>query len=129
MMKDKKELRKFGMVMAGALGAVSALLFIRGSSAAVYTAAFAGFFLAAGLALPLILSPVEWIWMKFAHILGFIMTNILLTVVFFTGVTLTGLVMRLLGKRPLSLNIKSDAETYWIDVDTEGPCGRPGKPY
>lgn len=129
MKKDRRELRKFGFVMAGALAAVSVLLFIRDIGAWNYTAAAGGLFLVTGLFLPRVLAPVEWVWMKFAHVLGFIMTNILLTVVFFTGVTLTGLVMRLLGKRPLNLNIRGDADSYWTEVDPEGPCGRPEKPY
>ena len=129
MKKDRKELRKFGMVMAAAFAVVSVLLFLRETGAWRFTAAAAGLFLVAGAAVPSVLSPVEWAWMKFAHALGFVMTNVLLTVVFFTGVTLTGLVMRLLGKRPLNLNINRDRKSYWDPVDADGPCGRPDKPY
>ena len=129
MKKDRKELRKFGMVMAAALAAVSLLLLLRGFGAWHYTAATAGLFLLTGLLVPVVLAPVEWAWMKFAHALGFVMTNVLLTVVFFTGVTFTGLVMRLLGKRPLNLNIRRDRQSYWDPVDADGPCGRPDKPY
>jgi hypothetical protein len=128
-MKDIGELRKFGMVMAAALAAISVLLVLRGRPAWVYTVGASGLLLLAGMAVPRLLAPVERVWMKFAHVLGFIMTNVLLTVVFFTGVTLTGLVMRLLGKRPLNLDIREDDDTYWMDVDPEGPCGRPDKPY
>ncbi len=128
-MKDKRELRKFGLVMTVALAAISVLLVLRGRPAWVYTAGASGLFLLSGMVIPRLLSPVERAWMKFAHVLGFIMTNVLLTIVFFTGVTLTGLVMRLLGKRPLNLDIREDDDTYWMDVDPEGPCGRPDKPY
>ena len=129
MKTDRKELRKFGTVMAAALAAVSLLLFLKGVGAWPYTAAVAGLFLVTGLASPVVLAPVEWAWMKFAHVLGLVMTSILLTIVFFTGVTLTGLVMRLLGKRPLNLNIRRDRKSYWDPVDSDGPCGRPDKPY
>lgn len=129
MSKDPRELRKFGMVMAAGLVAVSILLVLRGTGAWWFTAASGGLFLILGLILPRVLAPLEWAWMKFAQALGFIMTNILLTIVFFTGVTITGLVMRLLGKRPLNLNINREADSYWTVVDREGPCGRPEKPY
>jgi hypothetical protein len=128
-MKEIKELRKFGLVMTAALTAVSVLILLKGGGAWVYTGGAAGLFLLTGLAAPRLLAPVEWAWMKFAHALGFVMTNVLLTAVFFTGVTITGLVMRLLGKRPLNLDINRDAGTYWLDVDREGPCGTPDKPY
>ncbi|OPL17782.1 MAG: hypothetical protein AVO35_08980 [Candidatus Aegiribacteria sp. MLS_C] len=129
MKKDPRELRKFGVVMAAGLSAVSILLLIRGTGAWRFTAAAGGLFLLLGLTLPRVLAPLERAWMKFAHALGFMMTSILLTVVFFTGVTITGLLMRLLGKRPLNLNISREADSYWAAVDPEGPCDRPEKPY
>jgi hypothetical protein len=128
-LKDNRELRKFGMVMAGALAVLTVLLVLRQFQSWRYTAGFSALFLLAGFLAPSVLRPLEWAWMKFAHALGFVMTNILLTVVFFTGVTLTGLVMRLLGRRPLNLNISREEESYWIDVDQDGPCRRPEKPY
>jgi len=126
---ERQKLVKFGLVMAMACTAVTLLLVLRGFSAWPYTAAIGGFFLLSGLFLPGILGPVEWIWMKFAHVLGFIMTNVLLTLVFFIGVTLTGLVMRLAGKDPLGLGFRKDQDSYWHEVDPDGPCGRPDKPY
>lgn len=129
MNRSRKDLRKFGLVMAAAFAVVSVILLLRGFAAWKYTAGAGGFFLLTGLAAPGILGPVEWVWMKFAHGLGFVMTNILLTLVFFTGVTLTGLIMRLLGRRPLNLDISREQDSYWVDVDPEGPCGRPHKPF
>lgn len=126
---SKKELRKFGLVMAAALAVVSVILLLRGFAAWKYTVGAGGFFLLTGLTVPGLLAPVEWVWMKFAHGLGFVMTNILLTLVFFTGVTLTGLFMRLLGRRPLNLDINREQDSYWVEVDPEGPCGRPHKPF
>lgn len=127
--RSRKELRKFGLVMASALAVVSVVLFLRGFSAWRYTAGAGGLFLVFGMAAPGVLGPVEWAWMKLAHGMGFVMTTILLTLVFFTGVTLTGLIMRLLGRRPLNLDINREQKTYWVDVDPEGPCGRPHKPF
>lgn len=128
-MKEKRELRKFGLIMAAAFIVLSGLIALRGSGAWVYTAMAAGAFLLCGLAAPALLRPVEWAWMKLAHVLGFVVTGVLLTIVFFTGVTLTGLVMRLLGKTPLKLDFSGEDESYWIEVEEDGPCSRPEKPY
>ena len=125
----RKKLARFGLVMAGAFAIVSLLLALRGSAAWPYTAGLAGFFLLAGLLAPAVLRPVERIWMKFAAVLGFVMTNVLLTLVFFVGVTITGLVMRLFGKDPLGLGFEKDRESYWHEVEPDGPCSRPDKPY
>lgn len=125
----KKKLVHFGLVMAGAFAVVSGLLALRGSAAWPYTAGIAGLFLIAGLLAPGALRPVERIWMKLAAVLGFVVTNVLLTVVFFVGVTVTGLVMRLFGKDPLNLRFEKDRVSYWHEVEPDGPCSRPDKPY
>ena len=128
-MKERAALRKFGLVMAAALAVVTGILALRGSGAWPYTAGAAGFFLLAGLLVPALLRPVEWVWMKFAHVLGIIMTHVLLTLVFFIGVTGTGLLMRLFGKDPMDLGRRQARESYWRDVEPDGPCSRPDKPY
>ena len=61
---------------------------------------------------PLILKPVYKIWMIFAVIIGWIMTRIILSVLFFSIITIIGLFTRLLGKDFLNLKSKSN-ESYW----------------
>ncbi|MEN8208999.1 MAG: hypothetical protein ABFR50_07085 [Candidatus Fermentibacteria bacterium] len=65
----------------------------------------------------------------FASILGYIMTRVLLTLVYIFAVIPTGLIMRLLRKRPLHLDFIENMKTYWVDVDPKGPCSRPEKQY
>lgn len=128
-MINERKLRKFGLIMTAAFAIVTVVLWLRGSGAWPYSAVLSGFFLITGLFFPGILGPVEWIWMKLALAMGFIMTNVLLALVFFIAVTLTGLVMRLFGKDPLGLVFRDDMESYWHEVDPDGPCSRPDKPY
>jgi hypothetical protein len=56
-------------------------------------------------------------------------TNVLLTVVFIFAVIPTGLIMLVFGKDPLHLRPKGERESYWRDVEPDGPCSRPEKPY
>lgn len=62
-----------------------------------------GFALAAGLALlvamtvPVVLRPLAIVWFGFSHVLGAVMSRILMTVVFFGIVTPIAIVRRLLG--------------------------------
>lgn len=127
-LKTARELKKFGLVLGAAFAALSLLLLLRGSSIWGVTAAFSALLLVTGLLFPTLLRPLEWFWMKLALVMGIVVTNVLLTLVFLIGVTLTGLVMRMLGKDPLRLK-QNGRNTYWQDVEPDGPCSRPDKPY
>ena len=59
------------------------------------------------------------VWMIFAVILGWFMTRIILSLLFFLVITPIGLTMRLLGKDFLGLKIKSSNESYWNKRDKE----------
>jgi len=127
-MKTARELRKFGLVLGAAFAVLSLLLFLRDNSAWNVTVSFSALLVVTGLLFPTLLRPLEWFWMKLALVMGIVVTNVLLTLVFLIGVTLTGLVMRMLGKDPLGL--KQDGKsTYWQNIEPDGPCSRPDKPY
>ena len=55
------------------------------------------------------------LWMKFAEVLSWVMTRVILTVFFFGILTPVGLVMKLFGKAPMDLKWKDGRETYWFD--------------
>src|ERR1700694_3071963 len=57
--------------------------------------------LAAGVIAPAILRVPNRIWMRIAHVLGWINSRVLLTAFFFLVLTPVGIVMRLLGRSPL----------------------------
>lgn len=130
---DKKVLRKFGFVMAGAFAVIAAFLFWKSdyqvTSAVDVLAILSAFFLATGLVIPIALSPIEWAWMKLAHVMGFVMTRVLVTLVFFLAITPTGLIFKLLGKDLLDRKIDKGADSYWIAAEPDGPWTRGDKPY
>lgn len=126
---DSKELRKFALVMTIGLALVGGLLFWREKAAWPYLFYASGFFLLAGLIYPKLLSPIEWIWMKIALVLGFVVTTILVTLTYYLVITPIGLLMRLFGKDPLMLKKRKDMRSFWIDVPADGPTSRPEKPY
>ena len=53
-------------------------------------------------------------WMLFALLLGFVMTKVLLTIIFFLLITPIGLARQLLVKDPLKLKANPEASTYWV---------------
>ncbi|MGD2068791.1 MAG: SxtJ family membrane protein [Gemmatimonadota bacterium] len=124
-------LRKFGLVMTVGFGLLGLLFWWRGVPAAPWMAGIGAAFLAVGLVSPRILGPVERGWMWLAEKLGAVMTRVLLTITFFLGVTPLALLGRLLGRDRLAIRSfgRSDAGTFWQDVDPDGPVSRPDEPY
>jgi hypothetical protein len=100
---DPRELRRFGLVMAAMIGGLFGALvpLLKGAPVRTWPWAVALLFAAAALGAPRALGPVHQVWMRIGHALGWVNTRILLTVVFYTIITPTGLVMRALGRNPL----------------------------
>ncbi len=127
--KTNKELRNFGLTLAIGFAILGSILFWKEKPAGPYLLYVAAAFLVSGLILPRILSPIEWLWMKFAHALGFVMTNVLLTLTFYLMITPIGLLMKILGKDPLYMKFDEEAQSYWTEVEPDGPTSRADKPY
>ena len=79
---NKKELRKFGLVMAGAFLLLAAYLWYREITNPGWIGSIGGAGLGPGLPAPIALAPIEFVWMKIAHVMGFVMTRVILTLVF-----------------------------------------------
>jgi hypothetical protein len=63
-----------------------------------------------GLSSEFIALKIEWIWMKIALLLSYIVPNILLSLIFFIILTPIALVMKITGKKdPLSLKNNADS--------------------
>ncbi len=78
-------------------------------------------FLLSSLLTPRILTPFNYIWFRFGLIIHSIVGPILLGIIFFTLITFTGVLMRLLGKKPLITTYDHDAPTYWVNRSPPGP--------
>ena len=131
--RDVNDLRKFGRVMAGALAVVTLVVLWRsGWSQTPWVEGLgitAALFLAFSIVWPNALAPLEWAWMKLAMVLNYVMTRVLLTLVYFLAVTPIGLIFKLLRKDLLGKRFDPKASTYWIPHEEDGPWTRPTKPY
>lgn len=67
-----------------------------------------------GFVAPAVLRPLYRVWMALAVVLGFVMTRVVLTLVFVTLVLPIGLLLRLFGKDLLHRHPDPDTESYWI---------------
>jgi hypothetical protein len=132
-MSQGPDLRKFGRVMAGAFGVVALIIFWRsGWTQTPWVEGFgiaAAAFLALSIVWPKALAPIEWAWMKLAMVLNYVMTRVLLTLVFALAVTPIALVFKLLRKDLLDRRFDRGSKTYWVEPEKDGPWTRPEKPY
>lgn len=115
---EPSDLRKFGLLMGTVLTVVCGLILWKSGlppSALAWTfGTIAAVFFLFGLIVPSGLRPVYLVWMALAIVLGFVMTRVILTIVFFLVITPIGLVMRALGKDPLVKGPDSSLDSYWI---------------
>jgi len=111
---EGRRLRAFGLTVGGALIVLAAFLLWKQRPAWPYAGGLGALGILLGLALPRWLRPVERVWMKVARVMGWVMTRVILTLVFFLVFTPIGLGMRLFGRDPLSLSIDRRAASYWI---------------
>jgi hypothetical protein len=111
---EKKDLRNFGITFGVVLGILAGALWWKGKDTySVFAILSAAFFLA-GFLLPKLLTPLQKVWMTFAVILGFVMTRIILSILFYVVFTLIGGLSRLFGKQFLDLKIDGSQQSYWI---------------
>ncbi len=111
---SKSDLRKFGITVGIVLGLLGGLLWWKDRDVyAIFLALSAGF-IGFGLILPIVLKPIQKGWMILALLLGWVMTRVILSVMFFLLFLPIGQLARLFGKDFLDQKIKPDARSYWI---------------
>ena len=114
---SNKDIRSFGITIGIILFIISGLLMYYGKEFYQLIAIIASIFIGLGLILPIFLKPIYFVWMTFAAILGWVMTRVILSVVFYLIITPIGLLTKLLGEDFLALKkIKSDS--YWNHRDS-----------
>jgi small basic protein len=111
---EKKDLRNFGLTIGIVLGLLSGLLWWKGRDTYLIMAIIAAAFLLVGLILPFILKPLQKIWMTIAVIIGWFMTRVILTVLFYVIFTCIGWLSKLFGKKYLDVDFKDGRESYWM---------------
>lgn len=112
--------RSFGLVFCGFFAIVALFPLFFGGSVRLWSAIISAAFGLTALFLPLLLTPLNRLWMRFGALLHRIVSPIVLAVLFFALITPFGMVMRMLGKDPLKLRFEP-IPTYWVDREPPGP--------
>ena len=109
----KEALRKFGLTMGAAFGLIGALLWWRARGAWPYFAGVSGLFFFFGLLLPAALKPLNKAWMTLALLVGWVMSRIILVLLFFLVITPIGIFLRLTGKDLLDMKAGVRRDSAW----------------
>ena len=108
----EKELREFGIVIGIFFGLIAGLLAWKGKPYLVF-ASLAVPFLVLAFTNPFLLKPFQKVWMGLAVTIGWFMSRLILSIVFFLVITPLSLAIKLSGKKFLDPDFKKLGDTYW----------------
>lgn len=113
-----KKLRSFGLLVGLVAAAIGGWLFWKGHGVILLGAGL--FLMLLGVTMPKWLKPLYIPWMALALVLGFVMTRVLLTIVFVVIITPLGIVMRWTGRDPLRQKLDKSTHSYWMPKAPHG---------
>jgi hypothetical protein len=111
--RSPRALRRFGFTVGSVLFLLGGIMLWRHRNAGWPFLSIGALLLLAAAFAPAALRYLHQAWMTVAFALGWVVTRIILTIVFCLIVTPIGLLQRVCGKRPLEFGFKSDETTYW----------------
>ena len=110
---EKSDIRKFGITIGIILMIIAGFLFWKEKESYQIFLTVGTILFVLGILVPAVLKPIYWIWMIFATILGWIMTRVILSLLFYIIITPIGLILRFFGKQFLELRWDKSKESYW----------------
>jgi len=115
----RNELRNFGLTIGLILFIIAGVLFFKEKDIYVTLSYFAGGFISLGVIYPRILKPIYFVWMSFALVLGWVMTRVILSLLFFVIISFLRFFAGILGKEFLDLNRSNQSNSYWNYRDSK----------
>lgn len=118
---SEKRLRQFGITVGAVFLAIALWMFLKEYPPLFqYLLGVTGTLLMTiGLSYPLVLKGIYKIWMGVAFAIGWIVSRILLVIIFYLVLTPIGLTARLFGKDFLDIRVKKVQDSHWIKRDRE----------
>jgi hypothetical protein len=113
--------RSLGITFAVVFALIGLFPLIHGGHVRLWALAIAAAFLAVGLIYPIILRPLNKVWMKFGLILHKIINPVMLGLMFGLIVVPIALLVRLIKGKLLTPKPDPEAKSYWIIRNPPGP--------
>ena len=113
----KKNIRNFSFLISSVLILLGIYFSFKNNNLELNLLLSSIFFALSGIFFPIIIKPLYFIWMVLAILLGFIMTRIILIVLFYLIVFPTGILAKLTGVKLIDSKFRSAKDSYWIKKD------------
>ncbi len=115
--KSDEAVKKTGLTVGVVLIFISLLLWYLGKTSFVYYSIVGGLFVILSfIAIP-VLRPFHKLWMMLALLMGFVMSRVILILLYYIVLTPIGLLARIVGKKFMPLSFDKNAATYWEKRD------------
>ncbi len=115
--------KSFGLVMGIAFGLIGGWQVWHARNWGYWLLGIAAAFLLLAFVAPRLLRPLNWLWFQFGLMLHKVTNPLIMGLLFFIAMLPIGLLMRVLGKRPLALDFNPTAASYWVKREPAGPTG------
>ena len=112
-----QDLKNFGFIIGIILTLFGFFLLYNEIDYFIYLMSVGLIFLSLSLIAPRILKPIYKVWMIFAIIIGWMMTRLILSILFYSVITGIATLTRIIGKDFLNLKM-NNKESYWKNRDS-----------
>lgn len=111
---SKKELKKFGLTVGTVFSAIGLFIWLyHHSNVGIYITVFGALLIILGAAYSKILKPIYKLWMSAALVMGFFMSRLILTILFYVIVTPIAFLAKIFGKDFLDQKLDKGKGSYW----------------
>ena len=114
-MQKKANNRSFGLLFSIIFLIISLWPLLNSEAYRLWALIISLIFLFLGVIDSQVLSPFKSAWIKLGEFLGKVIAPIVMFLVFFTILTLTGIILRLFGKDLLQIIKDKTCKSYWVD--------------
>ncbi len=111
--KSENAVKKTGLTVGIVLILVSLILWYLGKTSSIYFSSVGGLFVIIAVVFPSLLRPFHIVWMILALLMGFVMSRVVLTILFYIVLTPVGIIAKIFGKKFMPLGFDKNAESYW----------------
>ena len=111
---DKKAVRKFGLTALVFFGLLFTWCVWMKKPVLPYVFGFLTLLGAALFAFPSRMKSLYNVWLKTAHLIGWVITTIILSLGFYLVITPAAIIKRIVNGRPLPVKPDKGVSTYWI---------------
>ena len=111
---SEKEIRKFGIIAFVFFGSLCGLGLWTKKPVPTYLFGSLSVLGLGFILIPARLRPVYTVWLKIAHVIGRIITTLILAMAYYVVITPAALIKRVFGGRPLPVKPDKEATSYWV---------------